>query len=203
MNDSLTTMLSALQAIPAEAPWLIALAIIAGTFVHEDIATVVTGMLVADGAIGVGIALPALYAGIVLGDIGLYGLGRLIALNRIARRVTDRRRFATLKVWLDERLIAGVFLVRFLPGLRMPAYTTYGFFSMPLRRYLVSVFFAAAIWTPGLFYLSYKFAALTANWLGVLQWPVIVGAIIAPLLVLRHLVLGRMPADERNDEPES
>jgi len=203
VNDSLTTMLSVLQALPTESPWLIAFAIIAGTFVHEDITTVVTGMLVADGVISLSVALPALYVGIVLGDVGLYGLGRLIALNRIARRVTDRRRFATLKVWLDERLVVGVFLVRFLPGLRMPAYTTYGFFSMPLRRYLVSVLLAAAIWTPGLFYLSYKFAALAANWLGVLQWPVIVGAIIAPLLVLRHLVLGRMSADERNDETES
>ncbi len=196
-------MVSALQAIPAEATWLMALAIIAGTFVHEDIATVVAGMLVADGVISISVALPALYIGIVAGDIGLYGLGRLIALNRISRRVSARRRFAALKVWLDERLVTGVFLVRFLPGLRMPAYTTYGFFAMPLRRYVISVIIAAAIWTPALFYLSYRFAALTADWLGVLRWPIIIGAIIAPLLVLRHLVQGRLPTDESDDGPEA
>lgn len=191
--DPLAWPLHALQ--PSGAPWLIALAIIAGTFIHEDIATVLTGMLVADGVTSIGVALPALYCGIVLGDIGLYGLGRLIALNRISRRVADGQRFMALKVWLDERLVAGVFMVRFLPGLRMPAYTTYGFFAMPLRRFVISVIFAASIWTTGLFYLSYKFAALTADWLGMLRWPVIVVATILPLLAIRHLVQGRVPVE--------
>ena len=71
-------------------PWLLALAIIAATFVHEDIATVATGMLVADGVTSVGVALPALYIGIVAGDLGrpLTGFGRLVALNRISRNAS-------------------------------------------------------------------------------------------------------------------
>lgn len=184
------------------APWLVALAIIAATFVHEDIATVLTGMLVADGVTSVGVALPALYCGIVLGDLGLYGLGRLIALNRLSRRLADRERFAAIKLWLDERLVAGVFMVRFLPGLRMPAYTTYGFFAMPLRRFAVSVLCAASIWTTGLFYLSYKFAALTADWLGMLRWPVLIVAMILPLLGIRHLLQGRIPGEGNTVEPD-
>ena len=190
--------LHALQ--PGGAPWLIALAIIAGTLVHEDITTVLTGILVADGITPVGVALPALYCGIVLGDIGLYGLGRLIALNRISRRFAGGARFGTLKVWLDKHLVAGVFMVRFLPGLRMPAYTAYGFFAMPLGRFVISVIFAASIWTTGLFYLSYKFAALTAEWLGMLRWPVIVVATVLPLLGIRHLIQGRMPVEGSEDE---
>lgn len=184
------------------APWLVALAIIAATFIHEDIATVLTGMMVADGITSVGVALPALYCGIVLGDLGLYGLGRLIALNRLSRRLTDRERFAAIKLWLDERLVAGVFMVRFLPGLRMPAYTTYGFFAMPLRRFAISVLCAASIWTTGLFYLSYKFAALTADWLGMLRWPVMIVAMILPLLGIRHLLQGRIPGEGNKVEPD-
>ena len=130
-------------AIPLDNPWFTATAIIAATFIHEDIATVATGMLVADGVTSVGVALPALYAGIVAGDLGLYGIGRLVALNRISERFAGGSRFSALKLWLDERVVAGVFLVRFLPGLRMPAYTTYGFFAMPFKRFVVSVIFAA------------------------------------------------------------
>ncbi|MBK5198194.1 MAG: VTT domain-containing protein [Methyloceanibacter sp.] len=182
-------------------PWLLVLAIIAGTFIHEDIATVATGILVADGVTSVGVALPALYIGIVAGDLGLYGIGRLVALNRISRRLAGGRRFSTLKIWLDERLVAGVLMVRFLPGLRMPAYTTYGFFAMPFRSFLVSVIFAASIWTTGLFYLSYEFGALTADWLGVLRWPVIVIAAIVPLLAIERIVRGRVPTDVQDDEP--
>ena len=98
-------------------------------------------------------------------------------------------------MWLDERLVAGVFLVRFLPGLRMPAYTTYGFFAMPFRRFVISVIFAASIWTTGLFYLSYEFGALTADWLGVLRWPVIIIAAIVPLLAIERIMRGRVPVD--------
>ena len=184
-------------------PWLLALTIIVATFIHEDIATVATGMLVADGVTSVLVALPALYIGIVAGDLGLYGMGRLVALNRISKRLAGGRRFSALKIWLDERLVAGVFLVRFLPGLRMPAYTTYGFFAMPFRRFVVSVVVASSIWTTGLFYLSYEFGTLTADWLGVLRWPVITIAAIVPLLAIECVMRGRVPADvqDERDEP--
>ena len=184
-------------------PWLLALAIIVATFIHEDIATVATGMMVADGVTSVGVALPALYIGIVAGDLGLYGMGRLVALNRISKRLSGGRRFSALKIWLDERLVAGVFLVRFLPGLRMPAYTTYGFFAMPFRRFVVSVIVAASIWTTGLFYLSYEFGTLTADWLGVLRWPVITIAAIVPLLAIERVMRAGVPADvqDERDEP--
>jgi membrane protein DedA with SNARE-associated domain len=185
-------------AIPLDNPWLLALAIIAATFIHEDIATVSTGVLVADGATSIGLALAALYVGIIVGDLGLYGFGRLVALNRISERFAGGSRFSALKLWLDERLVAGVFLVRFLPGLRMPAYTTYGFFAMPFGRFVVSVIFAASIWTTGLFFLSYEFGALTADWLGILRWPAIVVAAILPLIAIERMVRGRVQADVKN-----
>lgn len=179
-----------LRSVAAEAPWLIGMAIIAGTFIHEDLATVVTGMLVADGVVNGWVALPSLYAGIVLGDIGLYAMGVLIAQNRLSKRLSRGRRFSKVKEWLDERLVAGVFMVRFMPGLRMSAYTTYGFFAMPLRRFVISVVLAASIWTTALFWLSYKFAALTSHWLGVLRWPVLIVAMIVPLMIATHLIQG-------------
>jgi membrane protein DedA with SNARE-associated domain len=191
--------------IEQAAPWLVALAIIAATFIHEDIATVATGMLVADGVTSLSVALPALYIGIVAGDIGLYGFGRLVALNRLSKRLAGGRRFSALKIWLDERLVAGVFLVRFLPGLRMPAYTTYGFFAMPFWRFVISVILAASIWTTGLFYLAYEFGALTSDWLGLLRWPVILVAAIVPLLVLERMLRGKVPVDgnhERDAPPQ-
>ena len=85
----------------------------------------------------------------------------------------------------------------------MPAYTTYGFFAMPFRRFVVSVIVAASIWTTGLFYLSYEFGTLTADWLGVLRWPVIIIAAIVPLLAIERIMRGRVPADvqDERDEP--
>ena len=187
-----------LAATVPQDPWLIGLAIVAATFIHEDIATVATGMLVADGVTSAGVALPALYIGIVAGDVALYGMGRLVALNRFLQGVTGGKRFLALKMWLDERLVAGVLMVRFLPGLRMPAYTTYGFFAMPFRRFVVSVILAASLWTTGLFYLAYEFGALTAHWLGILRWPVIIVVAVVPLLAIERIVRGRVPAEHED-----
>ncbi|NVN41707.1 hypothetical protein HUK82_14220, partial [Ameyamaea chiangmaiensis] len=77
-----TTML----AHAGHVPWLQALAIVIGTFILEDAATVLTGMAVQAGSVALATALPALYAGIILGDIGLYGLGAAAARWPAARR---------------------------------------------------------------------------------------------------------------------
>lgn len=197
-GGALTLMSATASSLPLRevapgSPWLLALAIVLATFVHEDLATVVAGMLVADGIASVELALPALYVGMVAGDLGLYGMGKLIARHRAFRRLAVGRRYGALKVWLDERVEIGVFVVRFLPGLRMPAYTTYGFFAMPFRRFLISVVLAVAIWTTGLFYLSYRFGALTEHWLGFWRWPTVIIAAMVPLLVARHLIRSRGP----------
>ena len=85
----------------------------------------------------------------------------------------------------------------------MPAYTTYGFFAMPFRRFVVSVIVAASIWTTGACTLSYEFGTLTADWLGVLRWPAITIAAIVPLLAIERIMRGRVPADvqDERDEP--
>lgn len=187
-----STVNSIADAILSHDPWLVAPAIILATFVHEDIATVATGMIVADGIVDANVALPALYTGIVLGDLGLYGLGRLIALNRFSGKLLNRKSFALSKAWLDRRLVLGVFVVRFLPGLRLSAYTAYGFFAMPLPRFVLSVLLAVSIWTTGLFYFSYVFGALTAQWLGYWRWPAIALALVVPLFMVRRLMRPEM-----------
>ena len=169
-------------------PWLVAIAIFSATFVHEDLATIATGMIVADGMVGAEVALPALYGGIVLGDLGLYGLGRVIALNRFSIKFRNRESFTASKAWLDRRVMLGVFVVRFLPGLRLSAYVAYGFFAMPFFRFVASVILATSIWTTGLFYLSLAFGALTAQWLGYWRWPAVALAVVVPLFLLQRLI---------------
>ena len=173
--------------IGAHNSWAYVIGIILATFIHEDLATIAVGMAVAEGVTTIPVALPALYAGIVLGDLGLYGLGRLIALNRFSTRLLNRRRFTAVKSWLDQHLMLGVVTVRFLPGLRLTAYATYGFFAMPLIGFFISVVLATSIWTTGLFYLSYAFGGLTERWLGYWRFPAVVLAFAVPLFLLRRL----------------
>ena len=179
---------SILAAMASHNPWLVAITIFSATLVHEDIATIAAGIVVADGLVGAEIALPALYLGILMGDLALYGFCRLIGLHRISNRLLNRQRLAAFKAWLHGRLMLSVFVVRFLPGLRLSAYVIFGFFAMPLRRFIASDLLATTIWTSGLFYLSYAFGTLTTQWLGYWRWPAIILALGMPIFLIQHFV---------------
>src|SRR5579862_7229248 len=98
--------------------------IIGGTFILEDAATLLAAMQVASGALGLELALGALYAGIVLGDLGLYVLGFLSGQHEWARRLMPHHRRELGQEWVRTRVFPIVVVSRFVPGLRLPTYTT-------------------------------------------------------------------------------
>jgi len=116
------------------------------------------------------LALASLYAGIVLGDLGLYGLGFLSASHPWARRLVPKRRRDIGQDWVSSRIVPLVLVSRFVPGLRLPTYTTLGFLHAPLRQFAAAVVVATLIWTSGLFYISLKLGVLMMRYLGVWRW---------------------------------
>lgn len=144
--------------------------IIGGTFVLEDAATLLAAMQVATGALSLPLALGSLYAGIVLGDLGLYGLGFFSATHPWAQRLVPRRRRDLGAKWVRQRVLPLVLVSRFVPGLRLPTYTTLGFLRAPLLQFAASAILATLIWTTGLFCVSLKLGALLMRYLGVWRW---------------------------------
>jgi membrane protein DedA with SNARE-associated domain len=160
---------SALSAAAGSKP-LQAVTIIAGTFILEDAATLLAAMQVATGAISLPLALIALYAGILLGDLGLYGLGRASASNEWAKKLVPPRRQDIGREWVATRVIPLVLVSRFIPGLRLPTYTTLGFLKAPLQKFTLAAIAATLIWTSGLFFISMKLGLLLMHYLGVWRW---------------------------------
>jgi membrane protein DedA with SNARE-associated domain len=147
-----------------------AVTIIIGTFILEDAATVLAAMQVATGGVTVEVALGALYAGIVLGDLGLYGLGRLSVTRSWAQRLVPPRRQDIGQEWVRTRVIPLVLVSRFIPGLRLPTYTTLGFLKAPLHKFTLAAIAATLVWTSGLFFVSVKLGVLLLHYLGVWRW---------------------------------
>jgi membrane protein DedA with SNARE-associated domain len=179
--QSVHELLQAGLAHPLVLPALIILA----TFILEDATTILVGVWAATGNLSPEIALVSLYVGIVLGDFGLYGFGRLAALPNFSARIARHDRLLPFREWLENRLVLATFIVRFLPGLRLPAYTATGFFGMPFRRFAVTVMLATAIWTTGLFAAAYFFGAATADLLGTWRWPICLIPILGLFLIGR------------------
>jgi membrane protein DedA with SNARE-associated domain len=190
----LLTDFSALLATAASSPPLEITTIVLGTFILEDAATLLAAMQVASGAVELPLALGSLYAGIVLGDLGLYGLGRMSAKHPWARRMVPKRRRDIGQDWVSQRVIPLVLVSRFVPGLRLPTYTTCGFLKAPFIRFATAAILATLAWTSLLFFVSLKLGALMLHYLGPYRW---VGlAVFVVLLIVMGRVVVRWQGDK-------
>ena len=179
---------TAILAATAGLKFLQSAAIISGTFVLEDAATLFAAMQVAAGAIPLPLALLSLYAGIVLGDLGLYGLGRLSATHRWAQKMVPQHRQDIGRDWVKGKVFVLVLVSRFVPGLRLPTYTTLGFLRASFWQFALAAICATLIWTTCLFYISLKLGVLMAHYLGIWRW----AGIAVFLLVV--IFIGRLAA---------
>lgn len=164
-------------------PGLEAFAIIFATFILEDAATILAGMEAAAGSLSIPLALGSLYVGIVLGDLGLYGLGWLAAHVPWVRRLLPPQRTETIRAWLQGRVFRVVLVSRFLPGVRLPTYTTCGYLGASLRQFTLATMTATLIWTSGLFAVSTRVGQVLMDHFGIWRWAGALGLIVVLVLV--------------------
>ncbi len=138
--------------------WLMVLLIILGTFISEDLTVIAVGLLLVTGQIDYGVAILGCFLGIVLGDYGLWALGRfggtrLVKVPFFRRFINDEQ----LEHWgrvLGRHTAKAVFLSRMLPGTRLPMYIAAGIVPGHNKKFLFWVTVAVAIWTPTLLVLT-------------------------------------------------
>jgi membrane protein DedA with SNARE-associated domain len=186
----LASSIASLLALAGHSPLFQAAAIIIGTFILEDAATVVAAMQVEQGGLSIPVALGSLYVGIVLGDLGLYGLGRLSAqIGWLARRLPPHRH-AAIREFIAGRVFKIVLISRFLPGLRLPTYTTCGFVRADLRQFALAAVVATSCWTTLLFGASMRVGQLLMDHLGAWRWAGAAGFVLFIILAGRAAASG-------------
>ncbi|MFP4283187.1 MAG: alpha/beta fold hydrolase [Opitutales bacterium] len=133
---------------------LVVLLLMGATLVSEDLTCIGAGLLAAYGLIPLPAAIGACFAGIFLGDLGLYAAGRTLGRPALRRRpfrwivseVAERR----AEAWFHRRGAVIILASRFLPGTRAATYFTAGVLKAPFARFILFFGVAAAIWTPAL-----------------------------------------------------
>jgi membrane protein DedA with SNARE-associated domain len=118
------------------------------TFVSEDLACIAAGALVASGQLGFAPAALACFAGILAGDLLLYGAGRALGRPALLRRLASDAALARASRGLARRGPIAIALSRFVPGARLPTYLAAGALGMRFAAFAGWLSLAAALWTP-------------------------------------------------------
>ncbi|WP_029604553.1 DedA family protein [Kozakia baliensis] len=165
--------------------WAKGLGIIIGTFILEDATTILAAMAADQGKIDIPLALIALYIGVAVGDLGLYGLGALGGKWPPAQRWLTLPKHDRGRAWFARNVVRTVIISRFIPGARLPLYTACGFFRAPFGRFALSAVGATLIWTSLLFGVSMHIGNWMSAHLASWRWLGIAGFIFTMLFVGR------------------
>jgi membrane protein DedA with SNARE-associated domain len=122
------------------------------TLVSEDLASIGAGLLARDGHLPISHAVAACVAGVYLGDLGLWWLGRffgqrVLTLPPVANRLRASG-LPELGAKIDMHLGAAILVSRLLPGSRLPMYLAAGIWGRRPAAFIVWSLVAVILWTP-------------------------------------------------------
>jgi pimeloyl-ACP methyl ester carboxylesterase/membrane protein DedA with SNARE-associated domain len=173
--------------------WVIILVIVLATLISEDLTVIAVGLLIASGQLDFGVGVIGCALGIVLGDYGLWALGRFA--GRRALRLPLIRRVLpepSLDKWsriFDAHIAKTVLVSRMLPGTRLPMYVAAGILAKRSNHFLLWVTVAVLIWTPLLLTATILIGPkLLGFFETILHGPWVIVASFAVLVVLIRLV---------------
>lgn len=161
----------------------------AGFPIPEEVPTVGAGIWVASNPeLGVArwLILPVCFAGVLISDVMLYGVGRLwgprLLKHRWMARIVPPDKREMIEHNFHEKGVKILLLIRWLPGIRSPMFITAGVMRLPIVRFIVADGTAALIGHSLLFFLAYWFGDSFRQLL--LRAEHTVDSLIKPLLVL-------------------
>ncbi|MFK0571163.1 DedA family protein [Endozoicomonas sp.] len=168
-------------------PLILAGLILLSTYLLEDAAIISAALISIDGFISPELAFLALFIGIFTGDVGLYGLGRLLGKWSWLDKIIPSEKVNKAGEWLKQRMVWTILTVRLIPGLRLPSYVACGFFQYSLMYFSGWVFLASLVWTGVVFTGIYWFGSMFWSELSPFKW-LLLPAMVVLILVLHKSV---------------
>src|SRR5215467_7995335 len=125
------------------------------SFISEDAATISSALSMFGGPISWPLSFAACFAGIWLGDLGLYALARCFGMSVLQKRwmarFADEAAIERCQTRFNDHALLTLLASRFVPGTRLPTYLAAGLLSMPVTRFALVTGFAAVLWIGGIF----------------------------------------------------
>ncbi len=128
-------------------PWFLWFAVFFVAFVLEEGAAALAVWLTLSGNLTLAVAVSAVYCGVVVTDLGLYGIGRGARRVQWLRRRIDTAYVQRASDWVGKRLLLAVVVSRLLPWTLPPTFIACGYLALPFNRFVGLAMSTAAIWT--------------------------------------------------------
>ena len=170
------------------APALLAsTAIILLSFVSEDAATISSALSIFGGPLKWPLGFASCFAGIWLGDLGLYSLARYAGKNvlrsRWLARLADPATVTHCEKTFARNSAFALIASRFVPGTRLPTYLAAGLFAMPVCRFAFITAIGALLWISVFFALTKLLGSQALIWFSFAQSKIAL-AVLAVLTVI-------------------
>ena len=153
--------------------FLASTAIILLSFVSEDAATISSSLSIFGGPLSWPLGFATCFAGIWLGDLGLYWLarylGKPVLRSRWIARFADADAIERCQEKFNQHGSLTLLTSRFVPGTRLPTYLAAGLLSMPVARFALVTAFAALLWIGGIFAIAALLGSQALLWFSFLQ----------------------------------
>jgi len=164
------------------------------TLVSEDLASISAGLLARAGRVSLAEAAVACAAGVYVGDLGLWCLGRTFGRRLLSWAWLSSGLPGDLQLLarqIDTHLGATVMFSRVVPGSRLPVYVAAGIWGNRPVAFAVWSLLAVGVWTPALVAASALIGARAGVLLGGVQSGVATACAVGGLFIgLR--VVGRV-----------
>src|SRR5882724_1975800 len=148
-------------------------AIVLLSFISEDAATISSALSLFGGPINWQLGFAACFAGIWVGDLGLYSLARCfgtpILKSRWIARFADAEAIEWCQTRFNDHASLTLLASRFVPGTRLPTYLAAGLLSMPVTRFALVTAFGALLWIGGIFIIAKLLGSQALIWLSLFQ----------------------------------
>jgi membrane protein DedA with SNARE-associated domain len=170
-------------------------AIVLLSFISEDAATISSTLSLFGGPITWPLGFGACFAGIWLGDLGLYSLarcfGKPILTSRWIARFADATAIERYQISFNNHASLTLLASRFVPGTRLPTYLAAGLLSMPVTQFAAVTAFGALVWIGSIFIIAKLLGSQTLVWLSFLQGK-IAAVVLTALLLAGTLFVFKM-----------
>jgi membrane protein DedA with SNARE-associated domain len=156
---------------------------------HEDIAILMAFFFVVEHDLPLSYGLVAVYAGAVINNYVIYGVGAAARRLPGVRRWLIGERVERVRQRLKKHLVSTVVVCRFIPGSLSPAILGCGWLGVPFARFAVTIAISAALYVALIGAVVFTLGETVMHRVSKEAWPVLLVLIALAAIVAAYRLL--------------